>query len=41
MVMTEIDELAENFWSMDFDGAINKEGDAAGVWLHNHKERYS
>jgi hypothetical protein len=26
---------------MDFDGAVTKEGDGDGVWLHNHKSRYS
>jgi ribonuclease HI len=26
---------------MDFDGAMSKEGDGAGVWIHNHKSRYS
>jgi hypothetical protein len=38
-VITE--ELPTDFWSMDFDGAIRKEGVGAGVWLHNHKSRYS
>jgi ribonuclease HI len=32
-VITE--ELSADFWSMDFDGA------GAGVWLHNHRSRYS
>jgi hypothetical protein len=40
-VTTETDELAEKFWSMDFDGVVNKEGDGARVWVHNHKARYS
>jgi hypothetical protein len=35
------EELPADFWSMDFDGAISKEGAGAGVWLHNHKSRYS
>jgi ribonuclease HI len=26
---------------MDFDGAVSKEGVGAGVWVHNHKARYS
>jgi ribonuclease HI len=26
---------------MDFDGAVSKEGAGAGVWLHNHRNRYS
>jgi ribonuclease HI len=26
---------------MDFDGAVSKEGAGAGVWVHNHKARYS
>jgi hypothetical protein len=41
MVTTKTDELEENFWSMDFDGVVSKEGVGAGVWLHNHKSRYS
>jgi ribonuclease HI len=35
------EELPADFWSMDFDGAVSKEGAGAGVWLHNHKSRYS
>jgi hypothetical protein len=38
-VITE--ELPADFWSMDFDGAMSKEGAGAGVWLHNHRNRYS
>jgi hypothetical protein len=38
-VITE--ELLIDFWSMDFDGAVSKEGDGAGVWLHNNINRYS
>jgi ribonuclease HI len=26
---------------MDFDGDVSKEGAGEGVWLHNHKSRYS
>ena len=26
---------------MDFDGVVSKEGVGAGVWVHNHKARYS
>jgi ribonuclease HI len=37
----ESEELPADFWSMDFDGAVSKEGVGAGVWLHNHKSRYS
>jgi ribonuclease HI len=37
----ESEELPTDFWSMDFDGAVRKEGDGAGVWLHNHRSRYS
>jgi ribonuclease HI len=37
----EREELPANFWSMDFDGAVSKEGVGAGVWLHNHRSRYS
>jgi ribonuclease HI len=36
-----IEELPIDFWSMDFDGAVSKEGAGAGVWLHNHRNRYS
>jgi ribonuclease HI len=35
------EELPAEFWSMDFDGAVSKEGAGAGVWLHNNKSRYS
>jgi ribonuclease HI len=38
-VITE--ELPANLWSMDFDGAVSKEGVGVGVWLHNHRTRYS
>jgi ribonuclease HI len=41
VVTVESDELPTDFWSMDFDGAVSKEGVGAGVWLHNHKSRYS
>jgi hypothetical protein len=34
------EELPTDFWSMDFDGAVSKEGARAGVWLHNHKSKY-
>jgi ribonuclease HI len=26
---------------MDFDGFLSKEGAGVGVWLHNHRNRYS
>jgi hypothetical protein len=35
------EELPADFWSMDFDRAVSKEGARAGVWLHNHKKRYT
>jgi ribonuclease HI len=38
-VITE--ELPADFWSMDFDGAMSKEGAGVGVWMHNHRNRYS
>jgi hypothetical protein len=38
-VITE--ELPADFWSMDFDGAVSKEGAGAGVWMNNHRNRYS
>jgi ribonuclease HI len=38
-VITE--ELPADLWSMDFDGAVSKEGVGEGVWLHNHRNRYS
>jgi ribonuclease HI len=34
-------ELPEEFWNMEFDGVVSKEGVGAGVWLHNHRSRYS
>jgi ribonuclease HI len=37
----ESEKLPADFWSMDFDGVVRKEGVGAGVWLHNHKSRYS
>jgi hypothetical protein len=41
VVRTESDETPKPLWSMDFDGAMRKEGDGAWVWIHNHKSRYS
>jgi ribonuclease HI len=38
-VITE--ELPVDFKSMDIDGSVSKEGVGAGVWLHNHRSRYS
>ena len=38
-VITE--DFPADFWSMDFDGAVSKEGVGTGVWLHNHQKRYS
>jgi ribonuclease HI len=38
-VITE--ELPASFWSMDFGGAVSKEGAGARFWLHNHRSRYS
>jgi ribonuclease HI len=35
------EELPADFWSMDFDGAVSKEGAGEGVWLHNQISRYS
>jgi hypothetical protein len=35
------EELPVDFWSMDCDGAMSKEGEGAGVWLHNHINGYS
>ena len=40
-VTTKTNEPGENFWSMDFDGDVSKEGAGGGVWVHNHKVRYS
>jgi ribonuclease HI len=37
----ESEELPADFWSMDFDGAVRKEGARARVWLHNHRSKYS
>jgi ribonuclease HI len=36
-----IEELPVDFCSMDFDGAVRKEGAGVGFWLHNHRNRYS
>jgi ribonuclease HI len=36
-----VEDFPAEFWSMDFDGAVSKEGAGAGVWLHNHQKRYS
>jgi hypothetical protein len=38
-VITE--DFPSGFWSMDFDGAMSKEGVGARVWMHNHQNRYS
>jgi ribonuclease HI len=38
--MVEREELPTYFWSMDFDGAVSKEGDGARVWLHNQRSWY-
>ena len=35
------EELPAEFWSMDFDGAVSKEGAGERVWLHNHRSKYS
>jgi hypothetical protein len=35
------EELPADFWSMDFDGVVSKEGDGVGVWFHNHRSKYS
>jgi ribonuclease HI len=34
-------ELPVDFWSMEFDGVVSKQGAGARFWLHNHKCRYS
>jgi hypothetical protein len=34
-------DFPADLWSMDFNGAVSKEGAGAGVWLHNHQKRYS
>jgi hypothetical protein len=41
VVTTESDETPGSLYNMDFDGAVRKEGVGAGVWIHNHKSRYS
>jgi ribonuclease HI len=35
------EEFPAYFWSMDFDGAVSREGAGVGVWFHNHKSKYS
>ena len=37
---TKTDVTIEPLWSMDFDGAISKEGVGARVCIKNHKARY-
>jgi ribonuclease HI len=37
----QTDEPVEPLWSLDFDGAVSKEGSGARVWVFNSKERYS
>jgi hypothetical protein len=37
----QTDEPAEPLWILDFDGSVSKEGSIVGVWVHNHKVRYS
>ena len=34
-------DFPADFWSMDFDGAVSKEGAGDGVWLHSHRKRDS
>jgi hypothetical protein len=41
IVTIQTDEPVEPLWSLDFDGAVSKEGSGAGVWVHNTKARYS
>jgi hypothetical protein len=40
-MIEESEELPADFWSMDFDGAVSKEGTGVGVWMHNHRSKYS
>jgi ribonuclease HI len=39
-MIEENEELPADFWSMDFDGAVSKEGAGARVWLYNHRSKY-
>jgi len=34
------EEVPTEFWSMDFDGAMSKEGVGARVWMYNNKLKY-
>jgi len=38
--MGQFDESTKPLWSLEFDGAVNKEGSRAGVWVSNSKAIY-
>jgi hypothetical protein len=40
-MIEESEEFPVDFWSMDFDGVVSKEGVGVRVWLHSHRSRYS
>jgi hypothetical protein len=40
-MIEESEELPLDFWSMDFDGAVSKEGVGDRFWLHKHRSGYS
>jgi ribonuclease HI len=40
-MVEENEELPSDFWSMDFDSIVSKEGVGARVWMHNHRSKYS
>jgi ribonuclease HI len=40
-MVEENEELPTDFWSMDFDGVVSKEGARVRVWMHNHISKYS
>jgi hypothetical protein len=40
-MVEENEEFPVDFWSMDFDVVVSKEGVGAGVWMHNQRSKYS
>jgi hypothetical protein len=39
-MVEENEEFPADFWSMDFDGPVSKEGAGAEVCMHNHRSKY-
>jgi hypothetical protein len=40
-MVEENEGLLADFWRMEFNGVVSKEGSRSGVWMHNHRSRYS